>query len=316
MFLLNTLSVWVELYLDSWYPMRSNLSFINFDNFGLNKINHKPDFKSKKQITLMPSVNINGAEIYYETHGIGPETIVFSHGLLMSGKMFKAQVDYFKARYKCVIYDHRGQGRSEVTEEGYDMESLTSDAIGLINELKLGPCHMVGLSMGGFVTMRMAARHRELLKSIMLIETSADLEPNKFKYNVLNTIVKLFGVKAVINKVMPIMFGKTFLNDPNRQDEVDYWRGEILNNQKTITKSVTGVIQRDSVSKELGKVSVPTLVIAGDEDVATTLEKARNIKLKIPQAHLAVIKRAGHSSTIEEPRQVIEAMEVFLNGVH
>lgn len=264
----------------------------------------------------MPSININGAEIYYEIHGIGPETIVFSHGLLMSGKMFKAQVDYFKARYKCVIYDHRGQGRSEVTEEGYDVESLTSDAIGLINELKLGPCHMVGLSMGGFVAMRMAARHRELLKSIMLIETSADLEPNKFKYNVLNTIVKIFGVKAVINKVMPIMFGKTFLNDPNRQDEVGYWRGEILNNQKTITKSVTGVIQRDSISKELGKVSVPTLVIAGDEDVATTLEKARNIKLKIPQAHLAVIKRAGHSSTIEEPRQVIEAMEVFLNGVH
>ncbi|WP_422358630.1 alpha/beta fold hydrolase [Reichenbachiella sp.] len=264
----------------------------------------------------MPSININGAEIYYEIHGIGPETIVFSHGLLMSGKMFKAQVDYFKARYKCVIYDHRGQGRSEVTEEGYDIESLTSDAIGLINALNLGPCHMVGLSMGGFVAMRMAARHRELLKSIMLIETSADLEPNKFKYNVLNTIVKLFGVKAVINKVMPIMFGKTFLNDPNRQGEVDYWRGEILNNQKSITKSVTGVIQRDSVSKELGKVSVPTLVIAGDEDVATTLEKARNIKLKIPQAHLAVIKRAGHSSTIEEPRQVIEAMEVFLNGVH
>lgn len=264
----------------------------------------------------MPSIKINGAEIYYEIHGIGPETIVFSHGLLMSGKMFKAQVDYFKARYKCVIYDHRGQGRSEVTEEGYDMESLTSDAIGLINELKLGPCHMVGLSMGGFVTMRLAARHRELLKSIMLIETSADVEPNKFKYNLLNTIVKLFGVKAVINKVMPIMFGQTFLNDPNRQDEVDYWKGEILSNQKTITKSVTGVIQRDSVSKELGKVSVPTLVIAGDEDVATTLEKARNIKLKIPQAHLAVIKRAGHSSTIEEPRQVIEAMEVFLNGVH
>ncbi|MEP2025751.1 MAG: alpha/beta hydrolase [Reichenbachiella sp.] len=264
----------------------------------------------------MPSININGAEIYYEVHGIDPETIVFSHGLLMSGKMFKAQVDYFKARYKCVIYDHRGQGRSQVTEEGYDIESLTSDAIGLIKELNLGPCHMVGLSMGGFVTMRLAARHRELLKSIILIETSADVEPNKFKYNVLNTIVKLFGVKAVVNKVMPIMFGQTFLNDPNRQDEVDFWRGEILNNQKTITKSVTGVIQRDSVSKELGKVSVPTLVIAGDEDVATTLEKARNIKLKIPQAHLAVIKRAGHSSTIEEPRQVIEAIEVFLNGVH
>jgi len=264
----------------------------------------------------MPTINSNGAEIYYEIHGIGPETIVFSHGLLMSGKMFKAQVDYFKARYRCVIYDHRGQGRSQVTEDGYDIDNLTSDAIGLIKELNLGPCHLVGLSMGGFVAMRLAARHRELLKSLILLATSAEIEPFKFKYNLLNTIVKLFGVKAVIGKVMPIMFGQTFLNDPNRQDEVNFWKGEILNNQKTITKSVSGVIQREMVSKELDNVSVPTLVIAGDEDVATTLEKSRNIKLKIPQAHLAVIKRAGHSSTIEEPRQVIEAIEVFLNGVH
>lgn len=264
----------------------------------------------------MPALNINGAEIYYEIHGSGPETILFSHGLLMSGKMFKAQVDYFKARYRCVVYDHRGQGRSEVTESGYDMDTLTQDAVGLMKELNLGPCHMVGLSMGGFVAMRMAARHREFLKSLILVETSAEPEPNKLKYNILKTIVGLFGVKAVVNRVMPIMFGQTFLHDPARQDEVDYWRGQILNNDKTITKAVTGVIARNEISRELSQVTVPTLVIAGDEDVATTLEKAKNIKLKIPQAHMAVIKRAGHSSTIEEPRQVIDAIEVFLNGVH
>ncbi|MEO9967121.1 MAG: alpha/beta hydrolase [Reichenbachiella sp.] len=264
----------------------------------------------------MPAINVNGAEIYYEIHGVGPETILFSHGLLMSGKMFKAQVDYFKARYRCVIYDHRGQGRSEVTENGYDMDMLTEDAKSLIKELNLGPCHMVGLSMGGFVAMRLAARHREFLKSLILIETSAEVEPNKLKYNILKTVVSLFGVKSVVNRVMPIMFGQTFLTDPNRQDEVEYWRGEILNNEKTITKAVTGVIARNGVSNELVNITVPTLVIAGEEDVATTLEKAKNIKLKIPQAHLAVIKKAGHSSTIEEPRQVIDAIEVFLNGVH
>ncbi|UXX78219.1 alpha/beta hydrolase [Reichenbachiella carrageenanivorans] len=264
----------------------------------------------------MSIIKINGADIYYEIHGIGPETIVFSHGLLMNGRMFKAQVDYFKARYRCVIYDHRGQGRSEVTAEGYDMESLSMDAIELIKALKLGPCHMVGLSMGGFVAMRLAVHHSEYIKSLLLVETSAEEEPNKFKYNVLKTIVNLFGVKAVINKVMPIMFGQTFLKDPIRKEEVDYWRNEILANEKSITKSVAGVIQRNAISSELGKVSMPTLVIVGDEDVATTVEKAKNIKLKIPQAHLATIKRAGHSSTIEEPRQVIDAIEVFLNGVH
>ena len=115
---------------------------------------------------------------------------------------------------------------------------------------------------------------------------------------------------------MPILFGQSFLKDSSRADQVADWRNEILSNKKTIIKAVSGVINRQSVIRELGNVPVPTLVIVGDEDLATTPEKAKNIKLKIPQASLALIKKAGHSSTIEEPWQVISAMEVFLNGVH
>ena len=264
----------------------------------------------------MSKIKINGADIYYEIHGHGPETMLFSHGLLMNGKMFKAQVDYFKATYKCVIYDHRGQGQSEVTENGYDMESIYLDGVELINQLGLGPCHMVGLSMGGFVAMRIAARKPELLKSLILLETSAEPEPNKIKYSLLRTVTKLLGVSAVVNKVMPILFGNTFLTDPQRKDLVHEWRNEILANKKTITKAVKGVIDREGVLNELGNVHAPTLVIVGDEDVATPAEKSKNIKLKIPQARLAIIKGAGHSSSIEEPLQVIDVIEVFLNGVH
>ena len=264
----------------------------------------------------MPTININGADIYYEIYGHGPETMLFSHGLLFSGKMFKDQVDYFKARYRCVVYDHRGQGRSEVTENGYDIDELYEDAIELIEKLNLGPCHMVGLSMGGFVAMRLAARRPELLKSLILMETSAEPEVFKLKYNLLVTITKLLGVSAVINKVMPIMFGSTILSDPERKDIVNYWRSELLTNKKTISKAVKGVIDRQGILNELDNIHLPTLVIVGDEDVATPPEKSKNIKLKIPQARLAVIKKAGHSSAIEEPLQVIDAIEVFLNGVH
>ncbi len=264
----------------------------------------------------MATIKINGAEIYYEIHGHGPETMLFSHGLLFSGKMFKDQVDYFKARYKCVVYDHRGQGRSEVTENGYDMDSVYEDAIALIRELNLGPCHVVGLSMGGFVAMRIAARSPELLKSLILLETSAEKEPNRIKYNVLKTITQVLGVSAVINKVMPIIFGSTFLNDPARKDLVQLWRNELLTNKKSIAKAVKGVVDRESVMNELDNIYIPTLVIVGDEDVATPPEKSKNIKLKIPQSRLAIIKGAGHSSVIEEPLQVIDVIEVFLNGVH
>jgi pimeloyl-ACP methyl ester carboxylesterase len=264
----------------------------------------------------MPTLQINGASLYYEIHGHGPEVMLFSHGLLFSGKMFKNQVDYFKARYKCVVYDHRGQGRSEVTENGYGMDSVYEDAVALIRELNLGPCHMVGLSMGGFVAMRIAARNPELLKSLILLETSAETEPNKFKYNLLKTITQVLGVSSVINKVMPIVFGKSFLHDQGRKDLVQQWKNELLTNKKTIARAVKGVIDREGVMHELDNIYIPTLIIVGDEDVATPPEKSKNIKLKIPQARLAIIKKAGHSSVIEEPIQVIETIDVFLNGVH
>ena len=112
------------------------------------------------------------------------------------------------------------------------------------------------------------------------------------------------------------MFGKTFLNDPARKDEVHQWKTQLISNKKSIVKAVKGVINREGVLDELSNVQIPTLVIVGDEDVATVTEKAKNIKLKIPQSRLAIIKGAGHSSTIEEPRQVIDTIEVFLNGVN
>lgn len=66
----------------------------------------------------MPRLSVNGATIYYEEHGTGPETIVFAHGLLWSGRMFDHQVNALKDRYRCIAFDFRGQGQSEVTASG------------------------------------------------------------------------------------------------------------------------------------------------------------------------------------------------------
>lgn len=261
----------------------------------------------------MASININGTSIYYEVYGEGKETLLFSHGLLWSGKMFHPQVDYFKKRFKVVVYDHCGQGRSEGRASGYDMDSLTEDTVSLIEQLELGPCHVAGLSMGGFVAMRLASRRPELVKSLILLETSAEPEVYKFKYNLLNTVVRLFGVKAVTNQVMPIMFGQTFLNDVSRTDEKQQWTKELQNNQKSIVKAVKGVIDREGIIDELRNITMPTLILVGDEDVATPPDKAKTIHEYIAGSELKIIKGAGHTSCIEEPKQVNEAIEKFLN---
>nr|MBX2843563.1 alpha/beta hydrolase [Flammeovirgaceae bacterium] len=165
------------------------------------------------------------------------------------------------------------------------------------------------------VAMRLAARKPELVKSITLIETTADPEPNAFKYSVLNTIVKLFGVKAVTKKVMAIMFGKKFLTDQLRKEEVKEWEQELEKNKKSIVKSVSGVIKRESIFDELKNIECPALIMVGDQDIATVPAKSHRIKSQIKHSDLVMIKGAGHSSSVEEPNQVNRAIKGFILGI-
>ena len=262
----------------------------------------------------MPFIKINNCNYYYEVHGSGPETILFSHGLLWSGFLFHYQVDQLKDRYRVITYDHRGQGRSEVTERGYDMDSLYEDAVQLIEKLKIGPVHLAGLSMGGFIAMRMAARRPDLVKSLILMETSAQPEPFILKYHFLNTVVRIFGVELVTTPVMQIMFGDTFINDTKRKAERIEMEKELRKNDKNIVRAVNGVITRKGIEHELKNIQCPTLILVGTEDKATVPAKAEYINHNIPQSKLVYIKNAGHSSSIEEPEQVNNAIEEFLNS--
>jgi 3-oxoadipate enol-lactonase len=261
---------------------------------------------------------VNGAKLHYEVRGDGPETVVFAHGLLWSGEMFAPQVEELSRRYRCVTFDFRGQGRSEVTADGYDIETLTGDALGLIDALGLGPCHFAGLSMGGFVAMRLAIGYPEVLRSVILMETSADPEPaeNVPRYRLLNFVNRWLGPRVIAGRVMPIMFGRTFLEDPAREAERREMVDRISANHRVgITRATRGVIGRKGVYEDLGKIRVPTLIIVGDEDTATRPEKAHRMHQAISGSRLVVIPGAGHTATLEQPEAVTGAVVEFLEGV-
>ncbi len=266
----------------------------------------------------MPYISVNGVRLHYTVSGQGQETIVFSHGLLMSGRMFDAQVAQFRDRYRCITYDHRGQGDSNAPADGYDMETVAEDGAALIRALDVGPVHFVGLSMGGFVGMRLALRHPELLRSLTIMESSADPEPeeNKPKYRKMNFVARWFGLGVVVDKVMPIMFGKSFLSDPARAAQRAEWRARIKgNDRKGIVRAVKGVIDRAGVYSDLGRIATPTLILVGNEDVATVPAKSERMRDAITGSEMHVIARAGHSSSIEEPEAINKHLQVFLERV-
>ncbi|MCY1040893.1 alpha/beta fold hydrolase [Corallococcus sp. bb12-1] len=263
----------------------------------------------------MPMRSVNGTRLYYEDTGGPGDVIVFSHGLLWSTRLFDPQVEALRGRFRCISYDHRGQGQSEVPSDAViDMETVYADAVALIESLGVGPVHFVGLSMGGFVGLRLAARRPDLVRSLVLLETSTDPEPtaNVPRYTALNLVARYLGLGPVTGPVMRIMFGTSFLTDPGREAERALWRARLRQNRRDIWRAVNGVIKRKGIPEELPRIRTPTLVIVGEEDRATVPAKAERIHSLIPGSKLVRLSRGGHSSTVEEPALVNAELAPFL----
>lgn len=264
----------------------------------------------------MATMDVNGTALYYEDTGAGStgETIAWSHGLLWNTSLFAPQIAALRSRYRCISWDHRGQGRSASDyRHCIGMELVSQDAVALLDKLGTGPVHFVGLSMGGFVGMRVAARRPDLVKKLVLIETSADPEAlaNVKQYRLLTAAVRVLGPRPVSRRVAPIMLGRTILTDPARKGVVADFL-EVMSSRRDIWRAVNGVIDRGGIHDELSRIKAPTLVIVGDEDVATPRPKAEALVAGIAGAKLELVPRAGHSSTVEEPAAVTTAIEKFL----
>jgi len=265
----------------------------------------------------MPLVTVNGAQVHIDDTGGDGLAVVFGHGLLFSGRMFAAQVERLRDRYRCVTIDWRGQGRSPAASGGYDMDTLADDAAAIIESLDAGPVHYVGLSMGGFVGIRLGARRPDLIRTLSLLDTSAGPEdPEKVsKYRLLAKVYRVVGMKPVRGQVEPIMFGPTFLSDPASAPHVQDWLRVLADvNRKGMQHAIYGVTDREPVTDLLGSITAPTLVVVGADDVATPIGKAETLRDGITGARLEIVPDSGHSSTIEQPEALADLIEAHIEA--
>ena len=261
----------------------------------------------------MPQIKVNGIELFYTEHGSGDETIVFGHGLLMDNTMWDLLAPSFANNYRVICFDFRGQGNSQDPGRDFAIDLLVEDTVALIQALSEKPVHYVGLSMGGMVGMPLSARYPKLLRSLVLLDTSAQAEPakNNIKYALMTTVVKLFGVKPLVPSMLPLMFGKSFLHNPANHELILHWKQKLRSLKKTIIGPVSGVTKRRDVTQELANIICPTLIVVGDEDRTTPMSCAKNIAAHITGSELKIIPQCGHSSALEKPEQIIDAMKDF-----
>ena len=265
----------------------------------------------------MPTIRTNGVELNYLREGEG-EPVVLAHGLLFSAAHWQPQIDALKDQYDVVAVDLRGQGRSETTEDpaGYDMWNQAEDVYGLIQGLGIAPVHWVGLSMGGFIGMRMALRHPEAIRDMILLDTQAATEDPEAveRYEAFRGIV-WEGQLAAVESALPVIFLKDefIAGEPER---VEAWLQFLRDgNHHGMVHASRAVDERDDITDQVAAINVPTLVLHGTEDAAIDVEKGRVLAASIPGARFDTIEGAGHQSNVDTPDVVSLKIRAFLDEV-
>lgn len=263
----------------------------------------------------MPQKTINGWKLFYEEAGSGPP-IVLLHGLLMDHTMFEPQVEALKDRYRVITPDLRGHGESERRAEDHNQWDLMEDHMTLCDELGIDRAVFGGVSQGGFQSMRAALRHPERVAGLILIDTQAGPEDSTKAplYEAFAEVVKSDGWNEEILSTATISIFGSSASEQLKRHWMDKWLAEPTH---ASPESLRAVTRRDDITDRLGEISAPSLVIHGEEDVAIEMEKAEALANGLGNLiELVKIRNAGHSSTIEQPEFVNEAIERFLSKVY
>jgi 3-oxoadipate enol-lactonase len=253
-------------------------------------------------------IDLNGTMLAYDdvapenTDSAAQPAVVFSHSLFMSRLMFASQVEFFSTRRRVVCYDHRGQGQSARDAIArLDVETLTADAAALIEELELAPCHFVGTALGGFIALRLAARRPDLVRSVIVMCSSAEEEHRLEHCAELLIRMRYDGMAGTIEPIMRELFGKTAMSEGRGTGALDHWREQVLALDSSINDAALGIMYRSGVLDELPNISVPLLLISGDEDTVYPPGFSDEVAALVDGSRHVRVERAGHAVVLEQP---------------
>lgn len=267
----------------------------------------------------MPTINVNNADIYYEETGQG-EAIVFLHGYTGSGRDWTNQIPVVSPRYRAIAVDCRGHGGSSAptSEEEYSIKISSEDVYALLGELGIERCCLVGHSMGGFTALQFALDHPELVRALVLVDTSSgefERAPGFAELRArLDELARSEGMEAA--------FEYDAANNPARIERFQkHPELREVTRRKMLNTSVDGYVcvarsfgKWEPVTGRLGEIGMPILIFRGDED-GPFLKPSRILRDSIPNAKLVTVPGVGHSPHEEAPDVFNEALMEFLGKV-
>ncbi len=261
--------------------------------------------------------------LFYEERGEAraPDApaIVLLHGLLFDGGSWRHQLEPLAELGRVVVIDGPGHGKSEPPPKGFSLEDHVEALSDVLRELGIERAVLCGLSWGGMLSMRFAIRFPSKIAGLVLLDTSAESEGRgrRVRYRSFIALHRALGMPRWLyeRQVKKLMFGDATLRERQDLVEESYVRTMGFDREGVARAALAVVVDRTDVTKRLGEIRAPTLVLVGRDDRSTPLAKAEALARRIERAELHVVEGAGHMSALEQPVAVNALVVPFVRRV-
>ncbi len=277
----------------------------------------------------MPTVNVNDIELYYEEEGRG-EPLLLIMGLAADSLAWVYQRPAFAQRYRTIVFDNRGVGRSSKPPGPYTTAQMARDAKGLLDALSIPAAHVLGVSMGGMIAQELALQFPEAVRSLVLACTYAKADDAILARR--DALVAQLGgstdsdgsIRIDLTQIDPLRFFQTLMPLVFNPDFLARELPKLIElfsasiqfgfSPEGILGQVAAVLAHNTEDR-LAEIRVPTLVITGDADQLVPPVCSEILAAKIPGAKLVRIPGGSHAFNLEVPDEFNRGVLDFLGGL-
>lgn len=257
---------------------------------------------------------VGDTEIAFDDIGSGLP-IVFLHAFPLSRTMWEPQVTALVSECRCIPIDFRGFGDS-VASPPFSVDRYADDVAAVLDTLQIERAVIAGISLGGYVSFAFWRRHRERVRALILADTraGADTPDTLARRRYLIDLANTQGSSAVANAQIAGLVGKTTRDKrPDIYDAIH--RSISIASVAGVVGALEAMMARPDSTATLGTIDVPTLIVAGSEDVATPPRESRSMHAFIPGSRIEILQQAGHLSNLERPAAFNTVVTEFLGAL-
>jgi len=261
----------------------------------------------------MPKTRVNDINIHYEVHGEG-EPLLLIHGLAARGDGFAKQIPALSQRFRAIIFDNRGVGETDQPDDAYSIGQMADDAAGLLDALGVESAHVFGVSMGGMIAQELALRRPRRVNKLALGCTHSGIKHCAPAPQWVTDIFKTLPGKPrrqAVRECVPFNFSR-YTQERNRQ-LIDVESERMVDNRQRLhayKNQINAVYDFDAYDR-LPRITAPTLILTGADDVLIPPANSHNLAARIPDARLIEFEQAGHLFFIEKADEVNHALIRF-----